>query len=283
MFCGDLSSRAILCRLDARCEDPGAREFAVNLKEWVPAHRAEFVAAALTVIAGYVTAGEPRQPGVRTFGRFEAWERRARYPLMWLGIGDPCETRERIEVGDPDRQSLRAMLDGWYGVFAAEPATVAEAVKATAVAPEGSASEALREAMLTVAADKGAVNTRRLGRWLMRFEGRAEQGKRFVRCGQLARAIRWLAQTPDAAGEFMSLNEFASSPPREEQEERQKDKNIKSGGLERNSQKLTNSLPDEASASAERDPSPSGCGVGGDDPLRIPDYLRRPPLKEIEL
>ena len=89
---GDLTTRALVCALDPKCERPEEREFAVNLHEAVPARRGELVAAALTIPLAYLAAGAPPQR-LAPFGRFEAWARWCRDPLVWLGEPDPCASR----------------------------------------------------------------------------------------------------------------------------------------------------------------------------------------------
>jgi hypothetical protein len=48
LIVGDLSTRALVCDLDAKVEHPEERKFDINLYEYVPAHRDELVPAALT-------------------------------------------------------------------------------------------------------------------------------------------------------------------------------------------------------------------------------------------
>ena len=102
---GDLTTRMLVCRIDPECERPEEREFKVNLHEEVPKRRAELAVAALTIIRAYIAAGSPR-PAVPTFGRFEQWQEWCRFPLIWLGMADPCETRAAIEGRDPVRERL---------------------------------------------------------------------------------------------------------------------------------------------------------------------------------
>lgn len=104
VIAGDLSARSLLCRLDPGVERPEEREFARDLHSWVPAHRGELAVAALTIIAAYLAAGAPKLP-VKNFARFEDWQRLCRFPLIWLGLPNPCATRDSIEASDPDVKS----------------------------------------------------------------------------------------------------------------------------------------------------------------------------------
>lgn len=110
-FKGDMTTRAILCRLDAKVERPEERAFDIDLKKWVPEHRGELVAAGLTILRAFVVAGRPGLDTFKTFGRFEDWSNLVRGALIWLGEGDPCKTRESIIASDSDRDALGRLLD----------------------------------------------------------------------------------------------------------------------------------------------------------------------------
>ncbi|MET4021474.1 hypothetical protein [Bradyrhizobium sp. S3.2.12] len=102
IFQGDVTRRALLCRLDAGVENPETRRFErTNLKEWIREHRAELTAAALTVLRAYRVSGERAEP--RAFGGFDAWNDTVAGALVWLGEPDPNITREQIRQNDPDR------------------------------------------------------------------------------------------------------------------------------------------------------------------------------------
>src|SRR5262249_14917208 len=58
-FKGDMTTRALLCRLDAKMENPETRRFDVDLKSWIPEHRTALVVAGLTVLRAFVVAGRP--------------------------------------------------------------------------------------------------------------------------------------------------------------------------------------------------------------------------------
>ena len=181
-FRGDLSTRVLLSRLDARCEQPDARMFDRDLLEWVPEHRGALVTAGLTVLRAYITAGRPKV-GLQPFGRFEQWSNLVRSSLVWLGQADPCKSRERIERADPMREALAAVLLAWRLRFGDEAQT---AHKAAVVGGDD-----LRAAFMQVAGEKGAINMRRLGSWLSRHEDRIVDGLRFERFGERQGVALW--------------------------------------------------------------------------------------------
>ena len=95
----------------------------------MPRRRGELATAALTVVRAYLAAGSPRPP-VATFGRFEAWQAWCRFPLIWLGAADPCETRGAAEARDPVRERLVQLALAWRELFGESDTTVAQAIKA---------------------------------------------------------------------------------------------------------------------------------------------------------
>ena len=200
---GDLSSRVLLCSIDARCERPEEREFSVNLHDEAPKRRGELAAATLTITRAFLASGERVQ--VPRYGRFEEWSRFVREPLIWLGMEDPCETRKAVEAKDSVRQQLSGLLTAWRDAFGTEGRTVAEALREINESEEGKlveiqkrdALETLNHAMRAVAEEKGCVNTRRLGNFLSKHEDRIEGGLRFERVGVRQSVAVWKVHSPE--------------------------------------------------------------------------------------
>ena len=208
-FCGDLSTRVLVARLDPRCERPEDRSFDRDLLAWVPEHRAELVSASLTILASYVAAGHP-DVGLRPFGRFEDWSRLVRAALVWLGEPDPCKAGAHIEGSDPVKQSLGAMLAAWWASFKDTPKTVGQADK--------SGGDELREALLIVSGEKRHINLRKAGNWLAKYEGRVVDGLRFERAGTYQRSVLWRVVSVES-GEFNEFRESGHRHAREDQGE----------------------------------------------------------------
>lgn len=73
-FAGDMTRRALLCRMDARMESPEGRQFKRDLRAWVPENRGQLVAAGLTVLLAFVAAGRPGLAQLPPFGCvFQGW------------------------------------------------------------------------------------------------------------------------------------------------------------------------------------------------------------------
>jgi hypothetical protein len=224
---GDLTTRALVCALDPACEHPEERRFDINLHEAVPARRAELVAAALTIPLAYLAAGAPLQD-LPPFGRFEAWARWCREPLAWLGMTDPCASRQRIETRDPVRSILRPLLTAWHAALGDTVQTVADVVALTTVPQEradGTTSTPrqdhklldLRKALEAVAAQGREINSRRLGNFIAKHERRVEAGMRFERAGDRSGVALWRVVTVDTAVGSKGFVGCDDTPTRESQ------------------------------------------------------------------
>jgi len=59
VFQGDISTRVILCTLDAEVQQPEQRSFDIDLHKYIPENRGKLVMAALTVLKAYIQADKP--------------------------------------------------------------------------------------------------------------------------------------------------------------------------------------------------------------------------------
>jgi putative DNA primase/helicase len=174
----DMARRVLMCGLDARVERPETREFDRDPLEAVRADRGQYVAAALTILRAYVVAGRPRCP--KPVGSYEAWSSLVRGALIWLGCPDPAESMSAVREADPRRLQMLAVMAQWAEVIGDARSTVAEIIAAAVCRPGGE----FREALLAVAGERGAIDGRRLGRWLGANKGRIV-GARWFEAGPL--------------------------------------------------------------------------------------------------
>jgi hypothetical protein len=108
----DMATRALRCRLDARCEFPDQRVFRrKDLLAYVRAQRPALIHAALTILRAYIVAGKPGADKIK--GRFAEWGEMIAGPLVWLGERNPCESREALIAEDPIREVRRTVLQVW--------------------------------------------------------------------------------------------------------------------------------------------------------------------------
>jgi hypothetical protein len=128
---GDMGRRVIHLRLSSPEERPEEKTAFKhpNLIEWVKQERPRLVRAALTILRAYVVADRPEQAGVR-LGSFEDWARLVASAVVWVGLPDPCKTREGLEGrAGSDESRLGAVIDAWVASFGDEGRTAAEVLR----------------------------------------------------------------------------------------------------------------------------------------------------------
>ena len=114
---GDLWRRLLACRIDAKTEAPERRAFDVEPFEHCTDNRQEMVAAALTLLRGFIANGSPRATADR-LASFEQWDDRVRQAVLWLelqgilpvAVADPVDVIERAKRTEPERMKLSAVL-----------------------------------------------------------------------------------------------------------------------------------------------------------------------------
>jgi putative DNA primase/helicase len=197
-FAGDLIRRALMSTLDPECEKPENREFATEDPILILRRdRPKYVALALTMLRAFFCAGSPRPDGTASLGSFEAWSEMVRFCLIWLGEADPCETMEKVRRSDPILGTLAAVLDQWHCTIGPSLTNVNKVIAKACEqqdAYNGSSQflhPGLRDALLVVADDRGTINSKRLGKWLSKNQGRVANHKRIVAGGLCDGVTMW--------------------------------------------------------------------------------------------
>jgi putative DNA primase/helicase len=183
-----LSSRALLCRIDSGLEQPETRTFKISeLKDFLRNSRQQLVAAALTILRAYHVVGRPRQQ-VSPWGGFDNWSASIREPILWLGLADPCKTRETVVADDPEREESLAALHALHEAFGDGEFTV------KMIVDRCGSCEALRSPILSVAAgrqQKPEVESRRLGWWCRTRRDQVIGGLRLRLSGKGSGGAHW--------------------------------------------------------------------------------------------
>jgi hypothetical protein len=113
----DTIRRIVHIRLDVLEEHPETRtDFKhPDLVGWIKENRGPLLLAAITIIAAYLQAGRPQPPKKLTpFGSFEGWSGVVRHALVWLGLPDPCLSREALEASaDTCSDTLHELMLAW--------------------------------------------------------------------------------------------------------------------------------------------------------------------------
>ena len=201
---GDMTRRTIICTLDANMERPELREFKQDPLNRILADRGTFVAAVLTIVRAYLAANSPNPP--RPIASFADWSNAVRGALVWLGKADPVATMETAREDDPELGELRQLIGAWHHQFGDMPCAVRtvvdQAFRQESDYDNNSAqlNPALRDALTLVAGERGGVNHRRLGQWLIKREGRIVRVNnangsttelRFKRAGEIGGVVIW--------------------------------------------------------------------------------------------
>ena len=212
---GDMTRRAVRATLDAGVERPELRAFDRDPAAMVTAHRGDYVTAALTVLRAYHVAGRPQQ--TTPLGSFVDWSRWVRDALVWLGEADPCETMESVHGSDPKLEALTTVLTQWHAVIGDERVTVHQLIdrateKRSQLYDRSEFVHAeFREALLAIAGDGGAINGRRLGRWIGAHQNRIVAGLKLVSAGLSAGRMRWRLVAAESGAP--SINEVSETVP----------------------------------------------------------------------
>jgi hypothetical protein len=182
---GDTIRRGLGCNLDALIERPELRQFKSNPLHQVLSDRGRYVAAGLTIIRAYFTAGAPAVCGALI--SYAGWSRMVRSPLIWLGQSDPIESMESAREEEPELVDIRELFGPWLNYLELDHDYTTGQVIETACAmpaPDDFNPQPFKDLLVRVAGEKGSVSTKRLGWWLRGISGRVVGGYRLV-SGQL--------------------------------------------------------------------------------------------------
>lgn len=261
---GDMRRRALVCQLDAKEERPWEREFPRDLRDIARERRVELLVAILTILRWRLrTAKDQRPAKLKPLGGFEGWSRVVREALVLLGEPDPVAVLVRNEATDPETNDLAEFHQAWKRVVGVGQVTTADLVDLAETSAD------LKRAITAVGCmDRGgAINAKKLGRYVSGMVNRRLGGRWLERAGERGNAAVWrLAETrltsTDAAGasslkssvEFAEFQESVPAPTREETEG-----SHVLGGVQQTHETPETQPPGETEA--EFDQPCSGCGA----------------------
>jgi putative DNA primase/helicase len=176
-FKRDMLRRGLTCNLEALDERPELRVFKRDAMEVAAANRGVYVAAGLTIVRAYFTAGTPSVCG--PLASYAAWTKMVRSPLVWLGEPDPCLAMDETREEDWELAAIREFFELWlaYDLGLDMEYTTADIMEVACrpPAPNSYAPQSFKHLLLRVARAKNApdtVSADRLGWWLRRISGR---------------------------------------------------------------------------------------------------------------
>ncbi len=123
MLAGDISRRALVCYIDAKVVDPGARSFEIaNLPAYVMKNRADLMSYALSIVSSWIAAGrpEPVEKKHREYGSFTEWYALIRPLLLWAGESDIALALDAVVEDDSEGMALDLFANALRGAFPPE-------------------------------------------------------------------------------------------------------------------------------------------------------------------
>ncbi len=208
---GDLIRRLLMIRIDPKVEASEAwkREFTVEPLDYVIRNRQRMVAAALTLLSGFVAAGMPRL-GTGRLASFEQWDDLVRQSVVWLGsqgIGslvDPINRLNDAAANDPETARLGTLASTWFGEFGSTPKSLKEVMQS------GKLTDVLREAVEY----RGVINAKLLAAYLRKRQGKVVNGYRFEKVGGRAHTWLWrVVQVTASGGGYGGFGGLVSAHP----------------------------------------------------------------------
>lgn len=210
-FRGDLTTRSIICLLDAECERPEEREFALNIPEHLERHRELYVMDIITIMKAFYDIGRP-QGTLKKFARFEDWSKTIRAALVWLGEDDPCKSRIQIEAEDPERVKLLGVLYAWRSAYGDKEKTMQDVKKDF---DYSEVSEPIKNLYDAFSESITKLSLQSMGWFFSKHSGRIEGGMQIKKVkktnkGQLWRVITKELQDSQEVTEKLTRNEIIS-------------------------------------------------------------------------
>lgn len=210
---GDLYRRILTCRIDAKTDAPERRTFKIEPLEYCHEHRQRLVAAALVLLRGFISAGQPRTTRDR-LASYERWDDLIRQCVLWMAregtadLGDPTACIERAKEQEPERQKLAAFLEATAAAMRDQQWRVSDLIKKAESDSGGSRdigrfrcnedNGRLHAALEEIAGDRGNINPRILGRWIERHADNRCAGYYLERAGTRQHAMVWRIRTYDS-------------------------------------------------------------------------------------
>ncbi|MGE3991154.1 hypothetical protein [Pseudorhodoplanes sp.] len=108
---GDMVRRGLIINLDAQMERPETKVYKRRPVDEVIRNRAEYIAAALTVVRAAFVSEEARGIKLNPLNGFEGWSQFIRRPLVWLGEQDPIDCIEKVRSVSSAYRDTAAILE----------------------------------------------------------------------------------------------------------------------------------------------------------------------------
>jgi len=232
-FTGDMERRVCRIRLESQEEHPEERSgFRFpDVVAHVRRHRRELVAAALTMLRGFVVAGRPPQ-NLPPWGSFEGWSDLVRQAVAWVGIGDAGAGRAAVRLEAEDSIcGLVAVMDALAAEDASGHGLTAKAMLDLAQESQSHFAEAVAA---LCDADPKKTTARQLGNRLRKYKGRNISGRMLNFRSGAGRERFWFVAdvraTPAFSSDSVTLSDSLSNPPTREERNSETQMNMEGAG-----------------------------------------------------
>ncbi|MDD5277860.1 MAG: hypothetical protein PHR16_17525 [Methylovulum sp.] len=184
----DITRRALMITLDARCEQPELRQFEASFVQTCRAQRPAIVKSILTILSAYHTANSPKVNNVR-LGTFEMFSDEICRPLVWLGLPDPVLGQAKADA-DESVAGLGELLTTWQMEIFDNSVSAAELSKYPMV------NEWFRNEF----EDRGGPTVQKISRFLGKFAGRMVGNLRIIKAGAVNHVKIWRLENVEPRG-----------------------------------------------------------------------------------
>jgi putative DNA primase/helicase len=212
---GDMAEgRALVTRIVPDCELAEREYQHRDLARYVIDHRPELVAAALTVLRGFLSSPLEDRPPPTGF-RHREWGDLIAASLVWLGLPDPCLAMGRTQAADPEREAQCDVVRAWAQRYGEEFVTTKQLIDQQqvreALAELAGIDAHKLEVKAAAAALRNMVGLMRLGYKVHRVKGQAHHASKW-RLENVAGEIDQELPTVDGS-------EFADDPLLEDEKQ----------------------------------------------------------------
>jgi len=193
----DTARRTAHIRLETKHENPEEREGFQHpdLRTWVLSNRGRLLAAALSILRGYVASGRPDQR-LKSWGSYEGWSDLVRSAVVWCGLADPGLTRQELRrTADQDANALPFIIAGLEKLDPdGNGLTITDIVERIGQQATDTDVKAMRETLImTCKSRKDFPSPDSIGRKFSHLRGRICGGKSLHR--KEGRYAEWLVMT----------------------------------------------------------------------------------------
>jgi hypothetical protein len=194
-FHDDMMRRILYARISPRGDvrDGQPRWSKPNPDAWLMAHRAEFVAAAITLCRAYILAGQP-DLGLEEFPSFEKWSDTVRSAIVWAGGEDPCRSVDSVrEHIDPKTEAYRVVLNIADEEFSGQEFTTKDVLDLVGTTDfPADKADVLREALETLSKGQASGSlSYKVGLAFRSRAGSIHDGHRLMRTGHGNVGTKW--------------------------------------------------------------------------------------------